>query len=308
MIIFRAIFLELIVPFSLTLVVMTSLSMMEKVYRLVTLVVNDRLNPGEVGLMLLYMLPQMFTITLPLAVVGAVFITVIRQSMDSEVVSLRATGRSLFKYAQPFLAFGLFITVLSATMTLWLGPLASRRYQELQVEMIRWRATEKIIPGVFNYDFGEKVIHVGERKEDGELNRILIADRKQGPAASIITAQQGVIMVDPGMRQVVFSLKEGAIYSPRGSGEEFRATQFETMRYVLDYAPAKKVTLSRQTSMSLKSLWAELTPLEPSYQRRVLEIELYKRITLPWACLAMALASIPMAVMDPRSGRGAGYL
>ncbi|MDH4247947.1 MAG: LptF/LptG family permease, partial [Deltaproteobacteria bacterium] len=101
---------------------------------------------------------------------------------------------------------------------------------------------------------------------------------------------------------------EGAIYSPRGSGEEFRATQFETMRYVLDYAPAKKVTLSRQTSMSLKSLWAELTPLEPSYQRRVLEIELYKRITLPWACLAMALASIPMAVMDPRSGRGAGYL
>ena len=84
--------------------------------------------------------------------------------------------------------------------------------------------------------------------------------------------------------------------------------KFSTMRYVLDYAPAKKVNLSRQASMNLNALLSELAPLAPSYRRRVLELELYKRFTLPWACLAMALASIPMAIMDPRSGRGAGYL
>ncbi|NIR97737.1 MAG: permease, partial [Gammaproteobacteria bacterium] len=51
--------------FWLTLLVMVGLLMTEKVYRLVNLVVERRLNMGEVGWMLTYLIPQLLEVTLP---------------------------------------------------------------------------------------------------------------------------------------------------------------------------------------------------------------------------------------------------
>lgn len=288
--------------------VMTCLLMMEKVYRLVSLVVDNRLNPGEVGLMLIYLVPQVLVITLPLSVVGAVFVTVIRQSMDSEVISLRASGRSLFNYALPFVVFGLLITVFSSSITMWLAPLASRKYQDLQVEMVRWRAEEKIQPGSYNFDFGNKVIRVGGRSKENGLEEVFIADRKQTPSSPVIIANQGWIEVDENERQVIFRLQSGHVLSPGESGDNFREVKFEALRYVLDYAPATRIRLRKQSVRSWSELRADLEGATRSNARRNILLEMYKRMTLPWACMALALAALPMAIMDPRSGRGAGYV
>lgn len=293
----------------MSLLVMAGLLMTEKVYRLINLVVEQRLRLSEVGLMLIYLLPQVLSLTLPLAVLSAVFITVIRQSMDSEVISMRATGKALWNYALPFMGFGLIVSLIAAVLILWIQPLATRKYHDLQVEMVRWRAEEKLVPGRLNHDFGDKVIRIGGRNAEKDLTGIFIADRRLGEEASVITASTGRIDVDQATRQVVFRLRDGMIYSMGRGGPGFRTVQFGTLRYVLEYAPAQTYTQrnirSVPTSQLVRSI---LAPESSPHQRINYNRELQRRLASPWAALAFALASIPMALVDPRSGRRAGYL
>ena len=309
MILYRAIFLETLGPFLLSTIVMVGLLMTEKVYRLVALVVERRLNLGEVGMMLVYLLPQVLDVTLPLAVVGAVFVTVIRQSMDSEVISLRATGRALWGYALPFLVFGVLIAALTGVMTLWLQPLASQKYSELQVEMVRWRAEQKLVPGELNYDFGDKVIRIGGRGAERELTDIFIANRRLGPASTIITARSGWIEVDEAERNVVFRLQSGTVYTLADDAPVFRTVGFQTMRYALEYEPVQTIESNTLRSMSSARLVSGMgNPQFNARQRANAQIELMRRFATPLACIAFALASIPMAIVDPRSGRRLGLL
>lgn len=308
MILFRAVFLELIVPFVMTLVVMTTLFMMEKVYRLVSLAVENRLNPGEVGLMLVYLVPKVLSITLPLAVVGGVFIVVIRQSMDSEVISLRATGRSLWSYSIPYLLFGFTIAAFAGAISLWLQPLAIQKYYQLQIEMVRWRAEQKLVPGAVNYDFGDKVILVGGRTEDGLLTNVFISNRVFKPDDAIISAQSGRIQVDETNRQVVFLLQEGEILTPQAEGG-FNDIQFETLRYLLEYEPVSKVQKNRKAMLTNMELIEKIDKHGMrDYWGSTYALELMGRLTAPFACLALALSAIPMAILDPRSGKSASYM
>ena len=309
MIIFRSVFRELIHPFGMTLLVMVGLLMMEKIYRLLNLVVDKRLNLNEVGLMLVYLLPQVLSVTFPLAVVGAVFVTVIRQSMDSEVISLRASGRSLFNYALPFLTFGFLISWIALFNSVWLQPVAYRKYRDLQVEMVRWRAEEKLIPGVLNYDFGDKVIRIGGRKSNTELTDVFISNKKMGATSSVITANSGWIEVDPNTRQVVFRLSPGQIYSTDPDPELFRTVQFENLNYVLDYKPATTIKVKEVRLIPTGELLETVRKNKDNrHIQATLGRELHTRLTLPWACLSFSLAALPMALVDPRSGKRAGYL
>lgn len=309
MILFRAIFLELVSPFFMTLMVMAGLLLTEKVYRMVKLLVDQQLNLGEVGMMLLLLLPQVFSLTLPLAVVGAVFITVIRQSMDSEVVAMRATGRGLFSYAMPFLTFGLLVTLATGVIALWLQPLAGQKYRQLQAEMVRWRAETKLVPGVFNTEFGDKAIRIGARGEGKELRDIFIADRNPGADTSVIIARSGKINVDEASGQVILQLRDGEIYTMEKKTPLFRDLHFDTLRYALNYKPARSFTVrSIRTIGTLDLIRGIRDPKMKQGNRDNLNRELQRRAASPWAALAFALAALPMALVDPRSGKRAGYM
>jgi lipopolysaccharide export system permease protein len=308
MIIFRAVFAELFPPFLLSLFIMSALLVLEKVYKLISLVVENRLRTQELGLMLVYLLPQILMVTLPLAVVGAVSITVIRHSVDSELITLRASGRSLWNYARPYFAFGLVATLITASFTLWIQPIAYRKYSDLQLEMIRYRAEEKIIPGEFNYDFGDKVIRVGGRLSPREFSSIFISDKVLRPNSPVIAAQHGTIEVDQEAKRVLFRLERGRIYTTDPDPELIRTVDFDRLNYRLDFQPSDSV----ETNL----VWG-LTTLELIQEQRTASegtrllrhfLELYSRFTIPVACLAFAIAALPMSILDPRSGRAGSFL
>ena len=309
MILFRAIFFELLAPFFMTLMVTAGLLVTEKVYRMVKLLVDQQLNLEEVGMMLLLLLPQVFSLTFPLAVVGAVFITVIRQSMDSEVVALRATGRSLLSYAMPFFVFGLMVSLATTVITLWLQPLAGQKYRQLQAEMVRWRAETKLVPGVFNTEFGGKAIRIGARGEGKELRDIFIADSEPGANTSVIIARSGRIDVDQDSGQVVFRLRDGEIYTMEKKNSLFRDLHFDTLRYALNYKPSRTFNVKSIRTVGTLDLIAGIRdPKMKKRKRDGFNRELQRRAASPWAALAFALAALPMALVDPRSGKRAGYM
>jgi lipopolysaccharide export system permease protein len=309
MIVFRSVLRELFTPFGSTCFVLTALLMMEKVYRLVSLVVGNRLRIEELGLMLVYLLPQILTITLPLAVVGAVFMTVIRHSLDSELICHRASGRSLWSYAGPYFVFGVVTATATAILTLWVQPISYAKYTDLQLDMVRYRAEEKIIPGEFNYDFGGKVIHVGARNPDKSLESVFIADKEYGTSSSVITAQHGRIDVDQITKKVVFKLQNGQIVYQDPDPTVFRTVDFATLNYVLDFQPGEEFEGNQLWSMPTEILAYQIQE-GGSDDRRMsrLILEMYFRITTPMACFAFSIAALPLGIFNPRSGQTGSFV
>ncbi len=309
MIVLRATFLELFSPFAISLGVMTAMLMLEKAYKLMQLVVENRLRTSELGLMLAFLTPQVLTITLPLAVVVGVFVTVIRHSTESELIALKATGRSLWNYSLAFVAFGLIALGVTAAFTLLIQPSSYRRYTDLQLDMIRYRAEEKIIPGEFNYDFGEKVILVGGRKSKREFTSIFIADKVLRLNSAIIAADRGAIVVDQDARRVIFQLETGHIYVADAVPEIIRVVDFENLNYTLDFRPTDKVETNTSWGLTTPELIRDLNdPALDRTRRDRRSLELVSRISIPLACLAFAVASLPMAIVDPRSRRSGGFV
>ena len=82
MLLFRSIFLQLILPFLMALGILTFILSMETVYRLIHLIVERGVSVFSVGMMLLYRLPQFLSVTLPLAIVIASVVLMVRLSTD----------------------------------------------------------------------------------------------------------------------------------------------------------------------------------------------------------------------------------
>lgn len=306
---FKASLIELISPFGLTLFITSMLLLLEKIYRLIALVVDKQLQIVELGLMVFYLVPQIITVTIPLSVVGAVFAVVIRQSTDSEVICLRATGCSLWRYSAPFLVFGVAATALTALFTLILQPMAYQRFSALQLEMIRWRADNKLIPRELNFDFGGKVLRIGGRGEDQELLDVFVADRKLGESSAIITAKKGRILVNEQGGNVVFALTDGQMHLPGNKELALTTLNFEALNYAFDFQPVDKVEVNRNWALSTPELLDQIARANPASRRRASQVlEYYLRLTIPWVCLAFSLAAITMGMADPRFGRSGSYM
>lgn len=309
MTLFAATFVELFTPFLLTFSVTGFVLIMQRLYTLARLMVDKLFTIEDVGLLLFYSAPEVFSVTIPLGVVGAVFITVIRQSVDSEIIVMQACGKSLWRFSAPILLFGLLATAIASVISVWVQPVAYQKYAELQASIIKANADEKLKPGKFNYQFGNKAIQIGARAPDNELSEIFIADRKQSASSSVIMANKGHIAVDDGSQQVMFRLRDGVVYAPGSAPDVLRTVNFKRLNYRLSFVPQGSARSGKLKRKSTASLWREAQAFRPgaiSYYRWMLQF--HSRLALPWACLVFSLAAIPMAIVEPRSGKSGSFL
>ena len=79
---------ELIPPFALTLVFFTFVFLMTRILEITNLVVNYQIDLVAVALMLVYSMPQFLEFVVPMSVMMAVLLTLLRLSGDNEIVAL----------------------------------------------------------------------------------------------------------------------------------------------------------------------------------------------------------------------------
>ncbi|MCH7477667.1 MAG: LptF/LptG family permease, partial [SAR324 cluster bacterium] len=98
-------------------------------------------------------------------------------------------------------------------------------------------------------------------------------------------------------------------YLPENDPQKFQTVDFKTLNYLLEFQPENSVSenlLKRTGTLQLIRKLETFAPGSISKFRWL--AELYGRLILPWVCLVFSLAAIPMAIVDPRSGRSGSYL
>jgi len=300
MLLSRSIFLQLIFPFILASGILTFILSVETVYRLIYLIVERGVSVFSVGLLLLYRLPQFLSVTLPLAIVIASVVLMVRLSTDNEIYAMNAIGISYWQIGRPFFLFGIVTTILALSITLWLQPAGYAAFEEEKMRMLKTQTTKTIQPLVLNYDFPDKVLHVQDKGENEDLSGVFITDRELSADSMVTLADRGRINVREGERDLVLSLEDGRIHL-QGSAKNYRTIAFEKFHYIfrpLQIVPEKKD--GHIWGVSTSALWINSSQSS--------QIELFLRLTTPWACVAFAVAMVPLGLVNPRRGRSGAFL
>ena len=300
MLLSRSIFLQLIFPFILASGILTFILSMETVYRLIYLIVERGVSVFSVGLMLLYRLPQFLSVTLPLAIVIACVVLMVRLSTDNEISAMNAIGISFWEIGRPFFLFGIVATVLTLSITLWLQPAGYAAFEEEKLRVLKTQTTKTIQPLVLNYDFPGKVLHVQGKNENEDLSGVFITDRELTKDSMVTLADRGRINVREGERDLVLFLEDGLIHL-QGSAGNYRTIAFEKFNYI--FRPPQIVPEKKGGH-----IWGVPTNLLWGNSSQSAQIELFLRLTTPWACVAFAVAMVPLGLINPRRGRSGAFL
>src|SRR5438046_2677727 len=267
------------------------------------------LSKARVAYSYLFFLPETISLVLPVAVLFAVVFTVGALGRHSELTAAKASGMSFHRVVRPLLLASLAVVLLDLGLT-ELAPGASARRAELLGEKTARPTSSRFSPFVYRADSGWVYsIRSLELRANGAEMRDPIMERggtgEEYPTI-LVAAQRATY--DTARAKRGWTLTKGAVRYLLGPGRE-PTFKFDSLR----------VTTLRETPTALlaepkapdEMRYAELGRYVDALARsgsdtRKLRVEQALKLTVPFACIIVALFGAPLAISTPRSGMAWG--
>jgi lipopolysaccharide export system permease protein len=164
--------------------------------------------------MMLYMAATLVPLSMPLGILLASIMTFGNLGESYELVAVKSSGISLFRFMRPLTLFISAIVVGMFLFSNYVIPKVNLKAQSLLYDMRNQKPTMSIKPGVFNKGIGNFAIRVGRKSEDGKtIGEILIYDHTNTIANNnVIAAETGKMYLSNDKKFLVFELNDGWRY------------------------------------------------------------------------------------------------
>lgn len=177
-------------------------------------------------------LPEITTITLPLAAFTAALYVTNRMAQDSELVVALATGTSPLRLARPMLVFGLLTGGLLLILTHFLVPVSKERLAERQAELARDQTARLLTPGQFAAIGEGLTLFIRSRDANMQMQDVFLQDARNGQNITNYWAQYAWFTRGAtGGTQLI--LADGTTHSLRPDTQNLAVSHFERARYDL---------------------------------------------------------------------------
>lgn len=255
--------------------------------------VGEVLPEAVVGLIAFGILNYL-PLLLGIGVFVAVLLALTRSYRDSEMTVWFTSGLSIAAWIRPVLQFSLPIAALCAVLSLWLSPWSVAQSLEYQRLLQSRDEVSAVTPGVFHEARGaERVFFVEKVSESADTLNNIFAQTIQGGNLGVVVAQKGFIETAAnGDRFIV--LQNGRRYEGTPGHLDYRMVDFT--RYAIRIEPHEA---RREIPPSKAQTTVEL--LQEHKPDGI--AELHWRLALPLAVPIMGLLAVPLAFVNPRSGR-----
>lgn len=191
-----------------------------------------------------YLSISTFPMALPIAVLIASVMVMGNLAERYELSSLKSAGISLMRVMRSLILVAAGIGFFSYICSDFLIPIANLKFKSRLYDIRKQKPALTLEEGVFNEDFRQFVIRIGEKERDGEtIKDVLIEDQTNVGKLRFnqILADSGQMFTTKDKRYFVMNLFDGAQYqepSPqnRSSGQKypFIRTNFRTWTKVWD--------------------------------------------------------------------------
>jgi len=300
------IFNELVGPFFLGISIFTFIFLMNRILKLTEMVVNRGVGLSLVFKLLAYTLPTLLVFTIPMAVLLAVISALGRLSTDGEIISLKASGVSLYQLAPPFLLFSFVTYAITAYLTLYALPWSTNSFQNLLFTMARTCSERMLKAKTFNDDFEGLVIYPEDiDAKERKMKNVLISDRRDRGTYNTIIAKEGYIFTDPDSNRVNLKLFDGIVHRVGKDLKTYQTVNFQSYDIALDLTLGSKNEREKKYGeMDVGELRKKLNDLRAEKKdTTILSMEINKKFALPFACFVFGIIGIPLGIQPKRSAR-----
>ncbi|MEM7072151.1 MAG: LptF/LptG family permease [Pseudomonadota bacterium] len=175
--------------------------------RLIELIISGHLNLQNYLLIIALLVPRFVTITLPLAMFGAIIFIYYKCERTNELAVLRAAGISDMRLARPVLLFAGLITVAVCLLKLFIVPYGQSQSKEIQILARGALSIGALKQGEFNSLSKGLVLYFTDRSDNGVIHDIFIQDNREPDHPRNLIARKGQIFEHDSQSRIL--LEEG---------------------------------------------------------------------------------------------------
>lgn len=289
-----------------TAITLAAIILLTQSLKFLELIIEAGASSTSFWLLTFLALPRFFEVILPIALMISTVFIYNRLTSDSEIVVMRAAGKSPMQLARPALVLATLVTLLLMFITTWLAPTSLSSMVKMRQVIKAQYSSLLFREGVFNNLGDDLTVYIDDRNSKGELEGLIIHDsRDELPAPVTIIASRGVIVsTDQGQQVLVYDGSRQNFNQKTGA---LNRLAFE--RYSIDLPEAAAVR-ARNKDADERTLSQLLNPdLTNDYDIRnqdKFKAEIHRRIVGPFLSLAFTGLVLCFLLLGPVDRRGQG--
>lgn len=305
----RYVLKELAGPFFFSFAIFTFAMLTGNLIKLADLVINKGVDLISICKLFFYMLPWLFTFTVPMAVLSAALLTFGRLSADNEITAMKASGISLYKLVLPLVIVGLIISLISYELNDWILPRLRHESRKLIAQIGVKNPTAYLEAGTFIKAFKNYIVFI-YGIEKNKLTNIRIYQPQESRPTRTIIAAKGEIAYIPEKDAIRLKLINGTSDEPNPKDpNNFYKLNFKTYTMTLDLKEGRDLNIEKKKSdMSIAELKQDMKKLKAEGINPIpLSIEIHKKISYSFSSLIFILIGIPLGLMARRGEKTIGF-
>jgi len=307
---------EVLPPTGLGLLLFTFILLLDQISQLMKILVSRGADLQTVVKAFVYLLPSIFSVTIPMAFLLGVLLAFGRMASDSEIVALRASGVSPLRLLRPVgalatLAMGLTFYVVAHAL-----PAANQAYRELIFSLVVSKAKTGMQPRVFNDDLIPGiVIYVSDiDPQTGEWRNVFMEDNRVPQKPKVVVARTGRLDIERGQRKVEIDLAQGATYTFSAvTPATYDRLDFQEHNWPLPFDQFFPVVplAKGDREMTLGELKAMIADLKAQGKGPVdwyrYDVEYHKKFAIAGACVVFGLLGLGLSLGSKKEARSAAF-
>jgi lipopolysaccharide export system permease protein len=310
----RYILKEVTRPLLAALLIALGALLLERLVRLLDLLVNEGGPLGLILQMLVNLVPHYIGLAVPAAFFVAVLLAVMRLVRDSEMDALQSFGIGLPQLLRPIMALAVLLTVVVAITFTVLQPYTRYAYRAL-VHAATSTAVEASLARGSNFTRVEdKTVMIEERSKDARnFSGIFVHEKDDDGRTVLVTGEEGALLKSQEDLRLIMRLSNGQRIEIEPSGEDAKLISFEQLDQPFDerLAVAFRARGVDEREFTLFELLHFMRTGEKprrylTYER--LAAEFHARLARIAVLPVLPLLAISLGVSSRRSNRGYGLI
>jgi lipopolysaccharide export system permease protein len=297
------------VPLIGTLLLAAMLLVLEKMLRLFDFVVNAGGPISVVWRMLANLLPEYFSLGIPIGLLLGILLAFRKLALSSELDALRGIGVGFGRMLRVPYFYALGLILLNFVIVGWVEPYSRYRYEGLRFDLRSGALGAAIKVGEFN-NLGKRLtLRIDRSDNQGtELSGIFVAvDDKSGTQISA-TANRGQFLATDDPETIIFRLQEGRLVQKSPNFQVPRTLSFTSYDLPIN-VPAGDRFRSRgndKDELTLPEVIREASQGATQKDRLEAEANLHFRLVEVVMMLMLPLLAVALAVPPKRSTSALG--
>ncbi|MGE0422121.1 MAG: LptF/LptG family permease [Reyranellaceae bacterium] len=304
----RYVLARTLMPLSATLLIALLALLLERMVRIMDMLVNQGGPIVLVLKLLANLVPHYLGVALPLALFLGVMVAATRLSADGELDGLQGAGISLNRLLWPLLGLSFVLMLAMLAITGWLQPHTRYQYRALLYVATSSMVDLAIEKGATFNRFGDYTIVVDDIVDRGlTLKGVFIHKVTPEGGVEIMTARSGTAARVPEDFSVLLKLRDGRRLDTPADGGRMSVLSFDSLDLPLELTGASAFRArNAERELTLPEL------LEQSHRRTLavrpwlIETEIHARLVRTISTFFMPILGLALGLAAPRGQRVAG--